>query len=122
MGMYDELPVYKAGYDLLLEIFQFVRNFSKEFKYTVGDNMKTEGVELIKLIYQANSTRDKLEIIRQARERIETIRLYLRLMKDLRQINIPKFVSINEKIENVSKQLAGWQKSQGRNNNSWTEK
>ena len=21
MGMYDELPVYKAGYDLLLEIF-----------------------------------------------------------------------------------------------------
>ena len=27
MGMYDELPVYKAGYDLLLEIFQFVRNF-----------------------------------------------------------------------------------------------
>ncbi|MDE5639853.1 MAG: four helix bundle protein [Odoribacter sp.] len=116
MGMYDELPVYKAGYDLLLEIFQFVRNFSKEFKYTVGDNMKTEGVELIKLIYQANSTRDKLEIIRQARERIETIRLYLRLMKDLRQINIPKFVSINEKIENVSKQLAGWQKSLGRNN------
>ena len=117
MGMYDELPVYKAGYDLLLEIFQFVRNFSKEFKYTVGDNMKTEGVELIKLIYQANSTRDKLEIIRQARERIETIRLYLRLMKDLRQINIPKFVSINAKIENVSKQLVGWQKSQGRSNN-----
>ena len=122
MGFYDELPFYKAGFDLLLYIFLFVRNFSKEFKYTVGDNMKTEGVELIKLIYQANSTRDKLEIIRQARERIETIRLYLRLMKDLRQINIPKFVSINEKIENVSKQLAGWQKSQGRNSNSWTEK
>lgn len=113
--MYDELPVYKAGYDLLLEIFKFVRNFSKEFKYTVGDHMKEEGVQLIKLIYQANATRDKLEIIRQARERIETIRLYLRLMKDLRQINIPKFVSINEKIENVSKQLAGWQKSQLRN-------
>jgi hypothetical protein len=23
MGLYQDLPVYKAGYDLLLEIFQF---------------------------------------------------------------------------------------------------
>jgi hypothetical protein len=32
-------------------------------------------------------------------------------MKDMRQINIEKFVKINEVIENVSKQLTGWQKS-----------
>ncbi len=112
MGLYDELPVYKASYDLLIEIFKFVRNFSKEFKYTIGENLKTEGIELIKLIYQANASRDKVERIRQAREKIEMLRLYLRLMKDMRQINIPKFVFINEKIEVVSRQLIGWQKSQ----------
>jgi len=112
MGLYDELPVYKASYDLLIEIFKFVRNFSKEFKYTIGENLKTEGIELIKLIYQANASRDKVESIRQAREKIEMLRLYLRLMKDMRQINIPKFVFINEKIEVVSRQLIGWQKSQ----------
>ena len=33
MAKYDELPVYKASYDLLLEIFQFTKNFNKEFKY-----------------------------------------------------------------------------------------
>ena len=36
MALYDELPVYKASYDLLLAIFQFTKNFSREFKYTVG--------------------------------------------------------------------------------------
>lgn len=110
--MYDELPVYKASYDLLLEIFRFVKNFSKEFKYTVGDNLKKETVELITLIYRANSSRDKGEIIQRARERIEVIRLLLRLMKDLKQINISKFVFVNEKIEIVSRQLIGWQKNQ----------
>jgi hypothetical protein len=40
MAKYDELPVYKASYDLLLEIFLFVKEFSKEFKYTVGESLK----------------------------------------------------------------------------------
>ena len=35
----------------------------------------------------------------------------LRLVKDLKQITLSKFVEINEKIENVSKQLTGWQRS-----------
>lgn len=112
MGLYEELPVYKASYDLLLEIYRFVRNFSKEFKYTIGENLKTEGVELIKLIYLANSRQEKVETIAQARERVEMLRLYLRLMKDMKQINIPRFVFINEKIEVVARQLVAWQKSQ----------
>lgn len=111
MGTYDELPVYKASYDLLVEIFRFVRNFNKEFKYTVGDSLKKETIELLTLLYRANSSRDKMNVIQCAREKIEVIRLLLRLMKDLKQVNIPKFVFVNEKIENVSRQLTGWQKA-----------
>ncbi len=35
----------------------------------------------------------------------------MRLLKDLQEVNIKKFVLINQKIENVSKQLTAWQKS-----------
>lgn len=114
MGMYDELPVYKAGYDLFLEIFRFVRNFSREYKYTVGDSLKKEMMELMMLIYRANSLREKTDIIRQAREKVEVIRLLVRLMKDLREISLSVFVQVSEKIEFVSRQLTGWQKSVGR--------
>jgi len=112
MSKYDELPVYKATYDLLLAIFVFTKNFSREFKYTVGESLKKETIELITLIYRANSRRDKSETIQTAREHIEVIRLLIRLMKDMRQIGLKKFVEIKEKVENVSKQLAGRQKSQ----------
>ena len=47
-----------------------------------------------------------------AREQIEVIRLLIRVMKDMKQINLEKFVKINQEVENVSKQLSGWQKSQ----------
>jgi len=112
MGTYNELPVYKATYDLLLEMFRFTKNFSKEFKYTVGESLKKETIELITLIYRANSSRDKQVTLQSAREHIEVIRLLIRLMKDMRQIGLKPFVWINEKVENVSKQLAGRQKSQ----------
>ena len=112
MGQYNELPVYKASYDMLLAIFQFTKNFTKEYKYTVGESIKKETLELLTLIYRANSIANKYDVIQQAREKIEIIRLFIRLMKDLKQINIDKFVKINQSVENVSKQLTGWQKSQ----------
>ena len=42
MAKYDELPVYRVGYDLLLETFRFTKEFDKEFKYTVGESLKKE--------------------------------------------------------------------------------
>ena len=90
--------------------FHFTKNISKEFKYTVGESLKNETTKLITLIYRANSKKDKYDVIQEARERIEIIRLFIRLMKDLKQISIKRFVLVNKQIENVSKQLTGWQK------------
>ena len=67
---------------------------------------------MITNIYRANSVQNKEPFVQKARENSEVIRLYLRLIKDLKQINLEKFVQINEKIESVSKQLTAWQRSQ----------
>ncbi len=111
MAKYDELPVYKASYDLFLEIFRFVKDFNREYKYTIGESLKKETLDLVLLIYKTNSRKDKRLLLEEAREKMETVRLIVRLTKDLHQINIKKFVFLNKRIENVSKQLTGWQKS-----------
>jgi hypothetical protein len=111
MALHYDLPVYKACYDLLLEIFLFTKDFTKEYKYTVGESLKKETLELLTLIFRANSRTDKHATLQEARERIEVIRLFIRVMKDLHQISVKRFVQVNDKIETVSKQLAGWQKS-----------
>jgi hypothetical protein len=113
MALYNQLPVYKVSYDLLVSIFKYSSNFKKEYKYTIGESLKKETIEMITNIYRANSRVDKAPLIQKARENVEVIRLYLRLIKDLHQINVSAFVSINELIESVSKQLAAWQKSCG---------
>lgn len=111
MAIYTDLPVYKKSYDLLVSIFKITENFSREYKYTIGEDMKKEILEMIRNIFRANSSYQKKPLIQQARENVETIRLYFRLFKDLKQIGVERFVDINEKIESVSKQLANWQNS-----------
>jgi hypothetical protein len=91
--------VYKATYDLLLEIFQFTKDFSKEYKYTIEETLKKETTELLTLIFRPNTQKDKEEILQKARERIEIIRLLVRVMKDLHQINLKKFVQVNQQVE-----------------------
>lgn len=111
MSNYDNLPLYKSSYDFLLLIFQLCKNFTKEYKYTIGDDLKKEILSLVKNIYHANGDQKKrIDYIEQAQVNMETIRLYVRLLKDLHQINIEKFVLLNEKFEEISKQLFAWKK------------
>ena len=111
MAIYNLLPVYKVSYDLLVDLFIFTKEFNREYKYTIGESLKKEAVEMITNIFRANSTRNKSPFIQKARENAEIVRLYLRLIKDLKQISLGRFVRLNEKIESVSKQLTAWQKS-----------
>jgi len=63
MAQYEHLPVFKKGYDLLLTIYQSIGMFGKEFKYTIGEKLKNEALELIVCIYKANSRVNKLSMI-----------------------------------------------------------
>ena len=112
MALYYDLPVYRDTYKLILKIFECTKDFSKEYKYTVGESLKKETIELLTLIYRANTRHQKADVLQMAREQIEVIRLLIRVMKDLKQISLEKFVKVNQAVENVSKQLSGWQKSQ----------
>jgi len=42
MALYYELPVYRDVYKLILMIFECTKDFSKEYKYTLGQDMKRE--------------------------------------------------------------------------------
>ena len=111
MAQYEHLPVFKKSYDLLLTIYQSVGMFGKEFKYTIGEKLKNEALELIVCIYKANSRVNKLSMIKEAKEYLEVARLYIRITKDLKQITLKKMIFLNEYIESISKQLTGWEKA-----------
>ena len=55
MSLYEELPVFKASYDLLLSIYNFTDNFTRKYKYSIGEKLKNETLEMLVLVFRANS-------------------------------------------------------------------
>jgi hypothetical protein len=110
MATYDNLPVYKESYLLLVELFRFTKNFTREYKYTLGESIKNETVTMITHIYRANCVKEgRIVHITSARESVELVRLFIRLLHDLHQVDLDTFIMLNMKLESVSKQLFGWQ-------------
>lgn len=112
MALFSELPVYKLGYDLLLDIYTRTSNFTREYKYTMGERLKNETTDLLVSIYKANKSKKetRLQYIDGARQNVEVVRLLLRICKDLKVIGIKGFVALNMQLEELSKQLTSWQK------------
>jgi len=111
MSKYDELPVYKASYELMTCIYSFASDFSREHKHTIGEKMKDEMFELFLILYRTNRAEKKYDELERGREKVERIKLLVRLSKDLKLLNIKRFAHLNSKIQEVSKQICGWQKS-----------
>ncbi|HOJ24398.1 MAG TPA: four helix bundle protein [Bacteroidales bacterium] len=110
MALVYDLQVYKCSYDLIIKIYNIVKNYNREYKYTIGEQLKNETLHLIMDIYRANVSNQKDKHIQNAREELEIVKLLLRLSKDLKLINIKNYSDISLLIENISKQLTGWQK------------
>jgi len=63
MGLYYKLPVYKVSYELVRMIFSETENFAREYKYTIGQEMKQQAMCLIKNIYRANNTKNIFRLV-----------------------------------------------------------
>lgn len=111
MANYENLPVFKSSYDLLLRLFEISKHWSRDLRYTLGENIKKDLIDTQVLIFKANSTRDKIVYIQKARENITKIKVQLRIVKDLKEVSIKQFASIIEIVESISKQLSAWEKS-----------
>ena len=112
MALFTELPVYKLGYDLLIQIYERTAVFSREYKYTMGERLKNETTDMLINIYKSNKSKKetRTQYIDSARQNLEVVRLLLRICKDLKVIAIKGFVTLNIQVEELSKQLSSWQK------------
>ena len=61
MALYTDLPVYRDTYQLILKVFEYTREFSKEYKYTLGQDMKRDAPGLVRGIYRANKMTNRKE-------------------------------------------------------------
>ena len=86
-------------------------NFSKRFKYTVGDRMIDVVLDLNKCIRRANEEEDnvrRLYYIKELRYLIEDFEDLLDTCLEHKVVSVKQVASIAEVLDSIGKQSTGW--------------
>ena len=112
MVRYEHIRIFQCAYMLTIEAYKITANFGREFKFTLGEKIKNIAHEMLDLIMRTNSLPDneKHKFFPEIDFKKENLRVYLRIACDLKQVSPGRLGAINEKIEEVGRQLGGWQK------------
>ena len=87
----ENLPVFKMVYDLLLRIIHECHKMGKDFRYTLGEDLKNLLVRVEVCIYHANEEKGvnaKLAYIDEALEKMLEVKLYVRILHDSKQLSL----------------------------------
>ena len=108
MALYQDLPVFRDVYQLTLRIHQLTQSFAREFKYTLGQDMKRDCLALLRSIYRVNRSRDKALLLDVFLDDFELLKLEVRLCADLKLLSLKQQAELIELMDTISKQITGW--------------
>jgi hypothetical protein len=78
MAYYYSLPVYRDVYRLILLLFEHTSDFPREYKYTLGQDLKRDSIVLVRSIYRANKAKSKTDYLEVFLDDIEVLNLKVR--------------------------------------------
>lgn len=106
---YDNLPVFKVCYDLLFLVIVWSAKMTKDFRYTIGEDLKRRLISVQIAIYHANIEKTKerkVQYISQAQELMVEVKLYVRILHDAKQLSTKHYAMASQIIVEVDKHLA----------------
>lgn len=112
MALTEHLPVYHSVYRLIQLIFEYTRDYPREYKYTLGQDMKRDAIVLVRSIYRANRSQEKQAWLDEFLDSFEILKLEIRLSVDMRLLSIRHQSELSLLMESIGKQITGWKKSQ----------
>jgi hypothetical protein len=111
MVLSHKLPIYKDTYKLILIIFEQTKHFSREYKYTLGQDMKRDSIQLVRSIYRANRSKEKRQYLEEFLDNFEILKLEVRLSADLKLLSIKHLSEISKMLDLIGKQATAWKNS-----------
>ena len=99
-------------YDLIRWLMPTISKFPKCKRYTLGQRIEDNILDILALLLEANYSKEKLNILKHANLKLEVFRHLIRLSYDLRFINIRRYELISKETNEIGRLIGGWIKQQ----------
>lgn len=109
----EKLIIFQKIYDFLLWLYPLINRIPKRHRLVLGRHLEELGLSILLLAIEANKIRDNTRKTVQAKisDKLDELRILIRLTKDLRYMSIDQYSHAAEKINEIGKLLYGWTNS-----------
>lgn len=108
-----DIPIFAKFYDFYKNLSQFLTNFPKANRYTLGQKTDQISLEIIELtITAAYLTREqKLPILQRISIKLDLLKIMLRIAWETKCLNNNKYQLLTSQLIEIGRMLGGWIKT-----------
>lgn len=109
-----DTPIFKKTYDTYKTLYGYRLDVPRLDRYTVWEKCEKLLLEVLEDILRAGQTPKsvKLPILEHASVQLNLLRVFLRLAKDVKALDMKKYIIIEAHLDEIGRMLGGWIKSQ----------
>jgi len=108
----DGLILFQKTYDLILEVHPVIVNkFPKNQRFVLGQKIENTLIAILELAITINLSKPTVNYFRRLDIEIQKLKIFIRLAKDLKFINIKKYEYLEKKVIEIGKITGGWKKT-----------
>ncbi len=108
-----DIPILKKSYDLYKLFHEYRTVIPKQDRYTVYERSENAILDALECFLEAGYSKSslKLVVLEKASVKLNTLRFFVRLMKDTRSLDAKKYLALQILIDEIGRMLGGWIRS-----------
>lgn len=108
-----DIPIFKKSYDLYKTLREYRKVVPKNDRFTVFERCEHATLDVIEAILLASSQskKEKIPTLERASLKLNVLRVFVRLLKDIKAIDTKKYVTLEAIVDEIGRMLGGWIRS-----------
>lgn len=107
-----DIPILKKSYELYKVFHDYRKIIPKSERFTVYERSENLIVDMMEFFLEAGYTRsNKVVTLEKASVKLNTLRFFIRLMKETKSLDTKKYTVLQEMIDEIGRMLGGWIRS-----------
>ncbi len=108
-----DIPIFKKAYELTKKLYELRGTVPKHDRYALWQRCENLILEILEGILLASQLRkpQKVAPLEQVSAKLNVLRVFLRLAKDLKIMDLKKYGLLEEMVDEIGRMLGGWIKS-----------
>ena len=106
--MVEELQIYRDISEMVKRVFIIVKNFPREYKFTIGTRIQNTALDCVDLIYKSARHKNKKEYLDNLVSSLDFLSYLIRIGKDMNIITERQYGLYVEVSRPCVKQATGW--------------